>query len=160
MCIRDSCREYCPADAILQDKENVRILDEKCIGCGECLVICPEGAVKMRWDNDDRRIQEKMAEYALAARNLFGKKIAFVNFLTRMTKNCDCMDKDGPRITDDIGILAGADAVAVDRASVDLILKNRDRDILREANDIDWRIQLDHGEKIGLGNQRYDLIEL
>jgi len=45
----------------------------------------------------------------------------------------------------------------VDKASVDLLLEASGKDFLREANDVDWSVQLRHGEKIGLGSMDYKL---
>ncbi|MFC2166944.1 DUF362 domain-containing protein [Acidobacteriota bacterium] len=154
------CFDYCPAGAIEEREEIAYIIDEKCIGCGECLVVCNVGAIKMRWDDDAIRVQEKMAEYAYAVQSVFGGKIGFINVLIRVTKDCDCMSKEGEIIADDVGILASLDPVALDKASIDKIIESSGVDVFKQANDRDWAVQLRHGEKIGLGSQDYDLIEL
>jgi len=62
---------------------------------------------------------------------------------------------------DDIGILASADPVAVDKASADLVLaRGGGRDVFRDGYDIDWSSQLRHGAEIGLGSMDYELVEL
>jgi uncharacterized Fe-S center protein len=155
------CFDYCPSQAIVQAEGHVIIADNKCIGCGECLIVCKYGAVKLRWDEDFKRIQEKVAEYALCVRKIFKEKVGFVNFLIKITKDCDCMAKDQPRIVEDIGILASRDPVAVDKASADLVIRHsKGKDVFRTGYDIDWSDQLAHGTRIGLGSMNYDLIEL
>jgi len=154
------CLDSCPAKAIIQSEGAAKILTERCIGCGECLVICKVGAVKMRWDEDSRRVQEKMAEYALAVRNYFGPKVVFLNFLLQVTKDCDCLAKNQPAIIEDIGLLSSFDPVALDKASVDLLLAKAGRDVLRAGYDLDWSIQLKYGEEVGLGFMTYKLKEL
>lgn len=154
------CLDYCPTQAITQENDSAVINDKECIGCGECLVVCKHGAVKMRWDGDYVRVQEKMAEYAYSLHHSLKGKIGYLNFLVKVTKDCDCMDKDEPSIVEDIGILASSDPVAIDKASVDLINEKSGKDILRAGYDVDWTVQLKHGEEIGLGNMDYKLIEL
>lgn len=154
------CMEYCPVDAIEQAEGSARIIDEKCIGCGECLVVCNVGAIKMRWDGDTLRVQEKMAEYAFAVLKCLKNRAGFINYLVKITKDCDCMSKNGKLIADDLGILASLDPVAVDKASVDLLMEANSKDVLREAIDVDWSVQLEHGEKIGLGSTKYKIRNL
>jgi len=155
------CFQYCPSDAIVQAEGHVFIDDKKCIGCGECLVVCKYGAIKLRWDEDYKRIQEKIAEYARHVQSHFGRKIGFLNFLIQITKDCDCMARNDPRIVEDIGILASADPVAVDTATADLVVaRSRGKDPFRAGYDIDWADQLRHGESIGLGSMDYELTEL
>ena len=155
-----TCIDYCPADAIEEEEKNVRIITEKCIGCGECLVVCNVGAVKMRWDNDAVRVQEKMAEYAYSLWKTLKGNVACLNFLVRVTKNCDCMAKDEPVIVEDIGILGSLDPVAIDKASVDLLNERSNRDLLREMHKVDWAVQLEHAQQIGLGCMDYELIPI
>ncbi len=154
------CLDYCPAGAIIQKEGSAHILEDRCLGCGECLVVCKLGAVKMRWDADSIRVQEKMAEYAFAVWSRFKDKAGCINFLLQITKDCDCMSKDQPEIIEDIGILASLDPVAIDKASVDLVLGKRKKDVLRQGYDIDWAVQLRHGQSIGLGSLDYELIRL
>ena len=155
------CFDYCPADAIVQAEGHVEIVDEKCIGCGECLVVCKYSAIKFRWDEDARRLQEKMAEYALNVQQIYKGKIGFINFMTKITKDCDCMSKDQPRIVEDIGILASTDAVAIDKASADLVIAHsKGKDMFRAGYNLDWSYQLKHGEHIGLGSMDYELIKV
>lgn len=154
------CLDYCPADAIVQADGSASIVEDRCIGCGECLVVCNVGAVKHRWDQDYIRVQEKMAEYAFAVKERFRNRIGFINFVLTVTKDCDCMSKKGRIIADDVGILASADPVALDKASTDLVIGKCGIDVLRRANDVDWMVQLRHGAKIGLGSLDYNLVEL
>lgn len=154
------CLDYCPAQAIVQKEDSALIIEEKCIGCGECLVVCTLGAVKMRWDADTKRVQEKMAEYAFSVWQKLKDNIAFINFLIKVTKDCDCMGKDEPAMIEDIGILGAIDPVAIDKASLDLVNSRSGKDLLRAKNDIDWSLQLKHGEEIGLGTTDYRLVEI
>ena len=154
------CLDYCPAGAIIQTDGSAYIVNEKCIGCGECLVVCSVGAVKHRWDQDYIRVQEKMAEYAFAVMKRFQERIGFINFVLTITKDCDCMSTKGKIIADDVGILASLDPVALDKASVDLVIERSGTDVLRKANEVDWAVQFRHGEKIGLGRMAYELVSL
>ena len=154
------CLDYCPTQAITQEDGSAVINKEKCIGCGECLVVCKPGAVRWHWDSDSIRVQEKMAEYAYSIHQSLKGKMGYLNFLIRVTKDCDCMSLDEPSIVEDIGILASSDLVAVDKASVDLVNEKSGRDILKEGYKVDWSVQLKHGEKIGLGSTDYKLIEI
>ena len=155
------CFEFCPEDAIVQAEGHVTIDPSRCIGCGECLVVCKPGAIKMKWDEDSRRLQEIMAEYAFRVFQHFKGKAGFLNFLIRITKDCDCMAKDDPRIVEDIGILGSLDPVAADKATADLVIKHgHGKDAFRKGYDVDWSIQLTHGQSLGLGTTSYDLVEL
>jgi len=154
------CFDYCPAQAIVEKGESAFIVEEKCIGCGECLVVCNFGAVKFNWDSDSLRVQEKMSEYAYSVCKYFKGRIGVINFLLKITKDCDCMSDDQPPIVEDIGILGSIDPVAVDQASVDLVNKRSGKDILRAGYDLDWSVQLEHGVQIGMGKRNYELIEL
>jgi len=155
-----TCFDFCPEQAIEEKDGKAFIVSEKCIGCGECMVVCPLGAVKITWDSDNIRIQEKMAEYAFAVSEIFKEKIVHINFLIHVTKDCDCMCKGAPPFTEDIGILASYDSVALDQACVDMVNDQMGKDALRDQNGIDWSVQLRHGEKIGLGSRNYKIIKI
>jgi uncharacterized Fe-S center protein len=155
------CAAFCPEAAIVQAEGHVVIDPARCIGCGECLVVCKFDAIKMKWDADSLRLQEKLAEYAFRVFEHFKGKAGFVNFLLQVTKDCDCMAKNQKRMVEDIGILASLDPVAVDQATADLIVeRGGGKDPLRAGYDIDWSAQLAHGESIGLGTTKYKLVEL
>lgn len=154
------CLDHCPEAAIVQGEGHAVIDGEKCVGCGECLVVCKPGAIKWRWDEDSARIQEKLAEYALTVQSRFKGKVGFINVLIHVTKDCDCMAKNQPPIVEDIGIVASADPVAADKATADLILARAGEDVFRKGYDLDWAVQLRHGERIGLGSAAYTLTTL
>ncbi len=118
-----ACAPHCPSAAIERREGKSWIDDDRCLGCGECLVVCKHGAVRPRWDGDVRRVQEKVAEYALLVRRHFGPKLACLNVLLQVTKDCDCMAKNQPGLVEDIGICASLDPVALDQASADLVVE-------------------------------------
>lgn len=157
----DVCSKWCPVKAI-DTSEKYAIIDPKmCIGCGECLAVCQFGAVKISWDENTVNIQKKVAEYCLAI--LQGKtgKVVFYNFLTHVTKQCDCMDKVYEPDIADIGILASTDPVAIEKATTDIIKEHNGVDFFKDAwPDIDYTIQITYAEEIGLGSMEYELVTL
>ena len=102
-------------------------------------------------------VQEKMVEYAFGA--VKGKKSGYFNFITSVSPNCDCFDHNDPPIVPDIGILASMDPVAIDQASADLVNQGDDKFRVLYPN-VDWTIQLDYAEKIGLGSRQYEIIKI
>jgi uncharacterized Fe-S center protein len=151
------CTKICPANAIGLKKKRAILVKERCIGCGECTVVCRAGAIEIKYDENTVKLQEKMVEYTLGVKRLVGPKIACINFLYNVTKNCDCMSKNEAALVPDIGIIGGPDPVAVDKASLDLIGVDTFKKIFPE---IDPFIQIRHAEKIKLGSGQYELIEV
>jgi uncharacterized Fe-S center protein len=167
-----TCLKNCPAKAIILIEKKVNIDQNKCIGCGECIVICPHQAIPIIWqEGKEGSLQEKIAEYTLAVMKTKEKRCGFINFLINITPDCDCLNRNEPPITPDIGILASFDPIAIDKASVDIInrvrgnifskLKNIDsQDKFRDLHNIDYNYLFKHGEKIGLGTTSYELIQV
>ncbi len=154
------CGKWCPQDAITLDEEMAIIDPEKCIGCGECLAMCRFDAVKFDWGATYEDLQKKVVEHAMGVYSLFPGKSLFVNVLTRISKDCDCMGHTYEKITPDIGILISCDPVALDAASLELIEKQAGKVFSQLAHDIPYRFQLDYAKELGFGNQEYELIRL
>jgi len=151
-----ACMRVCPANAIGIKKKKAILVKERCIGCGECTVVCRTGAIDIKYDENAVKFQEKMVEYALGVRKALNSRIVCLNFIERVTKNCDCMSKDETPIAPDVGIALSADPVAIDRASMDLIGLERFKEAFPE---IDLLAQIKHAEKIKLGSAQYELTE-
>lgn len=155
------CIKRCPANAIAIIDGKARISEANCIGCGECIVVCRQKAIEVNWNESTRNLQEKMAEYAYGVLKAVEGHVGFMNFLIKVTKDCDCLAKDDPPIVSDIGILASKDPVAIDKASCDLVNLAGGRDKFREGYpDIDWQVQLEYAAQIGMGSLEYDLVEV
>ena len=77
--------------------------------------------------------------------------------------DCDCdSSPEAPRMGD-IGILASLDLVALDRACTDLVRSSDDHGKIHLIERIDSRHgmhTLDYAEQLGMGSQKYELIEL
>lgn len=155
------CEKGCPVDAItIQDNKSI-IDGAKCIGCATCIAVCPVSAIDVSWGSGAATIQEKMIEYASAILKNKKGRCGFINFAIKITKDCDCLAKDDPRIVADIGILASLDPVAIDQASLDLVNQASGKDLFQELHpQRDGTKQLKYAHKLGLGNLDYELIEL
>lgn len=158
-CIKcGSCAKNCSMSAIAKE-DNYRIISDKCIGCAQCVSVCPVKAVDIVWSEGYNLICEKLAEYALAAAK--GRKSFYINFCLYITKECDCMNKEEKGFIKDLGVLFSQDAVAIDKASIDLILNDAGRDALKEIHPkINYLHGLEYAQKIGLGSLDYKLIEI
>ncbi len=157
------CHSHCPADAITLDEVQAHIDQDKCIGCAECVAVCRFDAVEYDWKQENEVLQKSVAEHALGV--LKGKqgRAAFFNFVISITKDCDCFDKANmPTIVQDIGILASTDPVAVDKAAIDRVEANGGKRLGRLIGNgkLDWRSQIEHAVKIGLGCADYEIIDV
>jgi uncharacterized Fe-S center protein len=128
------CEKACPVNAISLKNHEAVIDGLKCIGCATCIAVCFYAAIDVNWESGESTMPEKMIEYALAVMRGKKERMAFLNFALKITKECDCMAKDDPRICPDIGILASTDPVSIDKASFDLVIMACGRDIFKELH--------------------------
>jgi len=153
------CVKWCPQEAIALVDDLAVIDKAKCIGCAECLAVCRFDAVGYNWSETYLQLQEKIVEHAWGVARARQGKIVYLNFLTRMTKDCDCMGASqviGP----DIGVLISFDPVAIDAAALDLVEGRLGKKLSALAYDIPYRHQIDYARQIGFGNPDYELIDL
>lgn len=154
-----ACVAVCPVSALtLTDK--ISLDTKKCIGCANCVGVCPTFTLFVDY-KAGANVQEKMSEYAYAILRDKKNKAAFINFATKINKECDCWGQENPKIAPDVGIFASTDPVAIDQASYDMVNKVCKKDIFKSAHpDQNGDIQLSYSQKIGLGSREYDLIEV
>jgi uncharacterized Fe-S center protein len=146
--------------------------DEKCAFCYQCEV-CPEGALTLP-GGDDETFMKSLAEAAKAVLSTFKPdKVIYINFLTEIQPECDCMPAAEVPVIQDIGILISDDIVAVEQASIDLLAKEKplpsslaeeqnvkeDEDILLSLHKKPYIIQVEEAERIGLGSREYEIVE-
>jgi uncharacterized protein len=150
-----ACIANCPVNAIAFDENKKAFINQEiCISCSKCIAVCPVEAVRIPWGGAGKiELQERIAEYAYAAQ--LNKKCFYVNFLINITADCDCMNIAMEKLTEDIGVLASDDPVAIDQASYDLVVAKHE-EFKNHAADA----QLRHGEELGLGSREYELINL
>ncbi len=153
------CLKWCPVNAISWQNEKAEINENICIGCGECLAVCRFDAVNYNWGETYDNIQEKIVEHAMGVTETKKGKGLYINFLNRITKDCDCMGLT-KKITADIGVLISLDPVAVDAASLDLVEKYAGKKLSQMAYDIPYKVQIEYARQLDYGNADYELIEL
>ena len=111
-------------------------------------------------------------EYAVAVCK--NKPTFHINFIMDVSPNCDCWHYNDIAIVPNIGIAASFNPVALDCASADMVNKSpivknstigqhshehKDRFNLVFPN-IDWRVGINYAELIGLGEQKFEIIEV
>ncbi len=167
------CKEICPLDCI-DFKENKFTFDnEKCWRCGRCSRVCPEGGLIL--PGDDEYFMKSLAEAVATVLTTFKKnKAIYINFLTEIQPECDCMPAADVPVIQDIGILVSDDIVAIEQASVDMLLKENPlpsslaadekispgEDIILSLHKRPYNIQIEEAERIGLGTRKYKLREI
>lgn len=152
------CAMQCPAKAIRTNP--IKIDPRRCIGCGQCIQVCPAGALsapkgRVGADEFDRRL----AEYAKAISD--SVHLVYINVLADISPDCDCASGARRPFVKDIGVLASTDPVAIDQASLDLVNQAHSCDdaFLKESGR-SGAVQLEHGERIGLGSRKYKFIKV
>jgi uncharacterized Fe-S center protein len=119
-----------------------------------------------------------MVEYTKAV--IDGRMNFHINIINQVSPFCDCHGESDIPVISDVGIFVSFDPVAVDKACIDAVnaaapisnsILSERKQIHKDENgrhdhftDIhpttDWRSQISHAEKIGLGTKNYSLIEV
>jgi len=168
------CCGHCSQAALSVVEKRAQIDPGLCIGCGECIPVCPQEAIQVRWEKSIPIFMEKMVEYTLGVLKGKEDRSFYINFITDVSPACDCVPYNDVPIVRDIGILASRDPVAIDMASVDLV--NREQaltgSVLKENREagkdkfrgvypkVDWTLQFEYAEKLGLGSSKYKLVKI
>jgi uncharacterized Fe-S center protein len=154
-----ACAKKCSVNAIEKGAACYVINKEKCIGCAQCLSSCPNAAVNIVWSQEYDTISRRMVEYAYAATN--GRRCAYINFGLYITQECDCMNKDEKSFVPDLGLFFSTDPVAIDKACVDMLIKNNAQDPIKQMHpQINYLAQLDYAQELGMGSMEYNLVEI
>ena len=112
----------------------------------------------------DTIFQESMAEAAEAIINHIGEEnMLYINVANNLSVDCHCLSNPAPVEMADIGIFASLDPVAVDRACLDAVRNSDDHGKVHLIERIESKHAphiLKYAEQIGLGSQKYNLVEL
>ena len=168
-----TCTRFCAQAAISVGEDHKAVIDhEKCVGCGRCIGTCNYNAINNANDAASHDLNCRMAEYATAV--VDGRPHFHISIVNQVSPFCDCHGENDVAVVPDLGMFASFDPVALDQACIDAVnaapviessvLAQRERIHHDHFTDIhpktDWRSQIEHAEKIGLGTARYELITL
>ena len=167
------CVRWCPVGAMSIGPDRVATVDRSlCYGCGECVAACPSGAIAIQWKTTPEALQEKIVEHAKGV--LAGKegKSLYVSFVTAVSPDCDCWSFSDAPIVGDIGVLASADVVAIDRAAYDMVTAAvglpgsrgeglaAGADKFAQVTGVDGTAAIAYAEKMGMGTADYELVSV
>lgn len=130
--------------------------------CGQTSV--PEEAWTVKYEQSD--FIESMAEAALAVSDYMkenDKPIAYITVMNYLSVDCDCDKNQTEPVMSDLGIVASLDPVSNDQAFIDMVWASTEKDshLLRERIDRQvGRHILEYAERLGLGSNKYELINI
>ena len=165
------CTKACAHSAIAFNDNKAYIDEEKCVGCGRCIGACNFDAIFTDYSTANDMLSYKIVEYTKAV--LYGKPHFHISVVNQVSPYCDCHEENDAAIIPDIGMFASFDPVALDKACIDAVnaappLAGTVMDDVKIKNDhftgihptTDWREQIKHAVKIGLGNDEYELVKV
>lgn len=166
------CANICANSGIRYEDGKAVIDHGNCVGCGRCIAMCNFDAIQPANGSSETSLNKRIAEYAYAV--VKDKPNFHINIAVDISPNCDCHAENDAAIIPNVGMFASFDPVAVDIAAADAAnampanprsvlgeLECRCRDHFTNAHpNTNWRVQIEHGEKIGLGSSEYQLIRI
>ena len=167
-----NCIRVCAHDAPSITDKKATIDHDKCVGCGRCIGVCPKDAVVAANDESNDILNKKIAEYSLAV--VKDRPHFHISLGIDVSPYCDCHAENDIPIVPDVGMFASFDPVALDMACADAVNRQPviEGSVLAEQPHVhhdhftdtspatNWKVCLEHAEKIGLGSQEYELIEI
>lgn len=167
------CEKICAHGAPEFTDGKASINHDKCVGCGRCIGVCPKDAVLAAKDATHDIINKKIAEYSLAV--VQGRPNFHISLVVDVSPYCDCHGENDRAIVPNVGMFASFDPVALDVACADAVNAqpiimdsilgesrgHENRDYFGQVSpNTNWKVGIEHGVKIGLGNSEYELIEV
>ncbi|MDL2216473.1 DUF362 domain-containing protein, partial [Desulfovibrio sp. OttesenSCG-928-M14] len=148
---------------------------------GRCIATCNFHAITPSFDGSADDVNLRMVEYTKAV--LDGRPHFHVSVVNHVSPNCDCHGENDAAIIPDLGIFASFDPVALDKACIDAVnaapvipgtslsdslTKHSDAPCSCQSSDhfknvhpgTNWRSQIEHAERIGLGKAAYELVTM
>ncbi|MCI8556704.1 MAG: DUF362 domain-containing protein [Lachnospiraceae bacterium] len=173
------CMRECANQGLVYDEaaRKMRINTDNCVGCGRCLGACNFDAIAFANDLATKELNERMAEYAKAV--VDGRPNFHVSLIVDVSPYCDCHGENDAPILPNVGMLAAFDPIALDQACADLcqqqeplpnsvLGENMRREDFCDHHDpfenttvnAEYKTCLAHGERIGLGSRKYELVTI
>lgn len=172
-----SCMKQCANDGLEFNVETrkMHIVPENCVGCGRCIGACNFDAISFSEYAAVKDLNCRMAEYAKAV--VDGRPNFHISLICDVSPSCDCHAGNDAPILPDVGMFASFDPLALDRACVDVCLKqtplpntvltenmalpnfvNRCDHFDNTNPNSEYKTCLEHAYKIGLGNLDYETV--
>ena len=134
------------------------------------IAMCNFDAIVPTFGQSEEMLNKKIAEYALAV--VKDKPNFHVSLAIDISPCCDCHSENDIPIVPNVGMFASFDPVAIDVAAADGVnampvnpqsVLGRKEQCCRDHftnsyPNTDWRVQVDHAERIGLGSTEYELV--
>jgi hypothetical protein len=109
-------------------------------------------------------LMERISESTKATIDFFGKNVTYVNVMRNMSVSCDCEGLAAePVVTPNVGILSSTDILAIDQACIDIVFAMKEEEHHALVERIVSRHglrQLSYMKELGMGNNKYVLIDL
>ena len=172
------CARNCAHGAISFGEDGKASIDHnKCVGCGRCLGACNFDAIYNENSSANDELNKKIAEYSKAV--VDGRPNFHINLVIDASPYCDCHAENDAPIIPDVGMFASFDPVALDQACADACNKmpvmpgsllddemhaehfcDHHDHFSNTSPETNWKVCLEHAEKIGLGSREYELIKV
>ncbi len=167
------CENVCPKGAVQFVDEKFTYDPKECWFCGRCTRVCPSEGLVL--PVEDTTFQKSLAEAAMAVLSTFRPgKVIYVNFMTEIQPECDCMPTADTPVLQDQGIMLSDDLAAIEQATIDMLRKANPLpqsvaeergckpgdDVMAMVNPRDFMLQVTEAERLGLGSRDYELTEI
>ncbi|HIV86818.1 MAG TPA: DUF362 domain-containing protein [Candidatus Pygmaiobacter gallistercoris] len=172
------CAKNCAHGAISFGEDGKASIDHsKCVGCGRCLGACNFDAIFNENASANDELNKKIAEYSKAV--VDGRPNFHISLVMDVSPYCDCHAENDAPIIPDVGMFASFDPVALDQACADACNKmpvmpgsllddemheehfcDHHDHFTNTTPETNWKVCLEHAEKIGLGTREYELIKV
>jgi uncharacterized Fe-S center protein len=135
--------------------------------------VCNQHAIENNSGGSFEILDAKIAEYSKAV--VDGRPNFHISIVNNVSPNCDCHNESDMAVVPDIGMFASFDPVALDAACIAAVnaaqpyeqswwgdqKPTHEHDPFLDIHtDATWKPQLEHGEKIGLGTSKYELVKI